>query len=134
MNFSDITYTLPRANIFSGIEPCLAVTLASIPMMRPLLGQSNYTPDITARRTSKASNPTAGSDDHDDNGFRELDDDSSQLSLRPLEGLKHKVRVAVRNRDRRTSAEDSERNNHGQKESGGISVKQEWAVQHGARK
>jgi hypothetical protein len=134
MNFSDITYTLPRANIFSGIEPCLAVTLASIPMMRPLLGRSNYTPDITARRTSKASNPTAGSDDHDDNGFRELDDDSSQLSLRPLEGLKHKVRVAVRNRDRRNSAEDSERNNHGQKESGGISVKQEWAVQHGARK
>ncbi|PYI00339.1 hypothetical protein BO78DRAFT_268904, partial [Aspergillus sclerotiicarbonarius CBS 121057] len=40
MNFADITYTLPRANIFSGIEPCLAVTLTSVPMMRPLLGRS----------------------------------------------------------------------------------------------
>ncbi|RAK99406.1 putative integral membrane protein [Aspergillus ibericus CBS 121593] len=40
MNFTDITFTLPRANIFSGIEPCLAATLACIPLMRPLLGRS----------------------------------------------------------------------------------------------
>ncbi|KAJ5952347.1 uncharacterized protein N7479_010760 [Penicillium vulpinum] len=30
VDFADITYSIPRANIFSGLEPCLAVILASI--------------------------------------------------------------------------------------------------------
>jgi hypothetical protein len=38
MDFADITYSLPRANIFSGLEPSLAVCLACIPLLRPLFG------------------------------------------------------------------------------------------------
>lgn len=38
MDYNDITYTLPLANIFSGLEPNLAVTLACIPLLAPLLG------------------------------------------------------------------------------------------------
>jgi hypothetical protein len=43
MDFSDITFTILKANIFSGIEPCLAVVLASVPMMRPIFRRSTGT-------------------------------------------------------------------------------------------
>ncbi|KAI9036935.1 putative integral membrane protein [Aspergillus affinis] len=95
MDFNDITFTLPRANIFSGVEPCLAVILSSIPLMRPLLGRSTYTPEVTARRPTKSSAPS-GPKPADDGGFQPLQDNSSQLCLQPMGG-KHHANVAVQN-------------------------------------
>jgi hypothetical protein len=98
MDFTDITYTIPRANIFSGLEPCLAVVLASVPMMRPLLGRSVYTPNGTGPKSSSPSagpkpDPSASGD-----GFHRLDDNSSQLCLQPL-GQKKIAGVGVREQD-----------------------------------
>ncbi|KAL4987808.1 hypothetical protein BDW68DRAFT_101874 [Aspergillus falconensis] len=108
MNFADITYTMPKANIFSGIEPCLAVILASVPMMRPLLGRRGGSTNATAQ-TPVYSNSNSNSHSHSkslsrprgnrnsrigDDGFQPLDDDTSQLWLRPL-GPKHHVGVSV---------------------------------------
>ncbi|KAH1850236.1 hypothetical protein KXW75_006808, partial [Aspergillus fumigatus] len=93
MDFTDITYTIPRANIFSGLEPCLAVVLASVPMMRPLLGRSVYTPNGTGPKSSapsagpKADAPAPG------DGFQRLGDNSSQLCLQPLGQKKFGVGV-----------------------------------------
>lgn len=93
MDFTDITYTIPRANIFSGLEPCLAVVLASVPMMRPLLGRSVYTPNGTGPKSSapsagpKADAPAPG------DGFQRLGDNSSQLCLQPLRQKKFGVGV-----------------------------------------
>ncbi|KAJ5496921.1 hypothetical protein N7463_008908 [Penicillium fimorum] len=94
MNFTDITYSIPLANIFSGLEPCLAVILASVPMMRPLLGRSAYTPELTARPSNKSSSPSRRSRSTGDSEFQPLQDDSSELCLRPI-GPKHEVGVAV---------------------------------------
>ncbi|PKX94234.1 putative integral membrane protein [Aspergillus novofumigatus IBT 16806] len=98
MDFTDITYTIPRANIFSGLEPCLAVILASVPMMRPLLGRSVYTPNGTGPKSSAPSagpkpDPSASGD-----GFHRLGDNSSQLCLQPL-GQKKFAGVGVREQD-----------------------------------
>ncbi|KAL4971923.1 hypothetical protein BDW66DRAFT_145209 [Aspergillus desertorum] len=108
MDFADITYTMPKANIFSGIEPCLAVILASIPMMRPLLGRKGGSTNATGQ-TPGYSNSNSHSHSHSkslskprgnrnsgvgDDGFQPLDDDTSQLWLRPL-GPKHHVGVSV---------------------------------------
>ncbi|KAJ5529214.1 hypothetical protein N7527_002607 [Penicillium freii] len=90
MDFADITYSIPLANIFSGLEPCLAVILASIPMMRPLLGRSQYTPEVTARPSNKSSSPSGRSRSTGDDEFQPLQDYSSELCLRPV-GPKHKT-------------------------------------------
>jgi hypothetical protein len=153
MDFADITYTMPKANIFSGIEPCLAVILASVPMMRPLLGRTGSTPNATGQTPislSKQSGGVKGSHsnetgDHDD-GFERLDDDTSQLWLRPM-GPKHYAGISVRH-DKGAhgdglgdvsggsleSLEQGTRGVVGRERStsgggGGITVKQEWVVE-----
>ncbi|OQE44646.1 hypothetical protein PENCOP_c002G04473 [Penicillium coprophilum] len=145
MDFTDITYSIPLANIFSGLEPCLAVILASIPMMRPLLGRSTYTPEVTARPSNRSLSLSKRSRSTGDSEFQPLKDDSSELCLRPI-GPKHEVGVAVERftqtrkiccggKDSRSkrSLESGERNlvDQGQNGGHGISVKQEWAVLHG---
>ncbi|EAW15034.1 putative integral membrane protein [Aspergillus clavatus NRRL 1] len=136
MDFVDITFTIPLANIFSGIEPCLAVVLASIPMMRPLLTRSAYSPEASGGKTSSpsdAAKPSSGEDK-----FQPLHDETSQLWLRPA-GPKHYAGIAVQdaastenlntNSAREETVETRRRNG-----SGGITVKQEWAVLEGSRK
>ncbi|KAL3455726.1 hypothetical protein BJX64DRAFT_297339 [Aspergillus heterothallicus] len=161
MDFADITYTMPKANIFSGIEPCLAVILASVPMMRPLLGRTGTTPNATGRTPvsssmKKSGTPKGAGTGHgtrDEDGFERLDDDTSQLWLRPMQG-KHYAGISVRragggeeegtlrgdeslesledgmgmgiSRDRSTSG--------GGGGNGGITVKQEWAVEERVRR
>ncbi|KAI1838614.1 hypothetical protein DTO013E5_515 [Penicillium roqueforti] len=142
MDFTDITYSIPRANIFSGLEPCLAVILASIPMMRPLLGRSTYTPEVTAHPSKKSSPPSGRSRSAGDSEFRPLQDDSSELCLRPI-GPKHEVSIAVQTlpetrgipRGSEDSFEAGESRGMDQMQKGGwiISVKQEWAVLHGRK-
>ncbi|KAJ5477410.1 hypothetical protein N7539_007554 [Penicillium diatomitis] len=135
MDFADITYTIPRANIFSGVEPCLAVILASVPLMRPLLGRSAQNSEVTAAHTRKPSEPSAASTKRCENGFLQLEDNSSQLQLRPV-GTKHRVGVLAQETDR-TSEESMEMTQSSPrsqdcdtKRDHGISVKQEWDVQH----
>ncbi|KAL4916725.1 hypothetical protein BDW62DRAFT_202386 [Aspergillus aurantiobrunneus] len=136
MNFNDITSTIPPANIFSGIEPCLAVILASVPMMRPLLGRTNTTPDVTGRtpvHSNSLSKSGGGRDrnrDRDmDDGFQPLDDDTSQLWLRPM-GTKHYAGISVRQDTLSDGVEDrgSRELFPGNRRGKGIRVKQEWAV------
>ncbi|KAL3452745.1 hypothetical protein BJX65DRAFT_302654 [Aspergillus insuetus] len=150
MDFADITYTMPKANIFSGIEPCLAVILASVPMMRPLLGRTGSTPNATGQTPislSKKSGGVKGSHSNgtgdNDDGFERLDDDTSQLWLRPM-GPKHYAGISVRHDKGADGLGDvsggslesleqgaggvvgRERSTSG---GGGITVKQEWAVE-----
>ncbi|KAJ5932190.1 hypothetical protein N7516_006679 [Penicillium verrucosum] len=142
MDFADISYSIPLANIFSGLEPCLAVILASVPMMRPLLGRSTYTPEVTVRPSNKSSSPPGRSRSTGDGEFQPLQDNSSQLCLQPV-GPKHKVGVAVQNptqtRELRRGSEDtleageSRDMDQAQKGGLGISVRQEWVVSHGRK-
>lgn len=88
MDFADITFTIPKANIFSGIEPCLAVVLASVPLMRPLLGRSVATPHGSGPRPASAQSKSVSPKGVSDDGFERLDDDTSRLWLRPM-GLQH---------------------------------------------
>ncbi|KAL2813026.1 hypothetical protein BJX63DRAFT_443261 [Aspergillus granulosus] len=153
MDFADITYTIPQANIFSGIEPCLAVILASVPMMRPLLGRAGSTPDATGRTPVSSSMKKSGTGAKgsrtgtgDEDGFERLDDDTSQLWLRPMGG-KHYAGISVRQHGHGEdgvggsggSMESLENGPGAQRErstSGGrgITVKQEWAVEERIRR
>ncbi|KAI3397962.1 hypothetical protein diail_10038 [Diaporthe ilicicola] len=48
VDMSDATFTILMPILWSALEPCLAITLACIPLLRPLLG-GRYTPTGTAR-------------------------------------------------------------------------------------
>ncbi|GES63288.1 integral membrane protein [Aspergillus terreus] len=143
MDFQDITYTIPRANIFSGIEPCLAIILASVPLMRPLLGRSRYTPTTTGMGNAKSSSPSAGPKNASGDGFQPLDDDSSQLWLRPL-GPKHSADITAQKSasigdlsyrsEGSVEARDAGHTTPGQNGKDAIRIRQEWAVLKGSRK
>lgn len=49
VDYNDITWSTPIPFIFSGLEPTLAITLPCVPLLRPLLGQTKYSPNGTAR-------------------------------------------------------------------------------------
>ncbi|CAN9423929.1 unnamed protein product [Alternaria alternata] len=90
MDFSDITFTIPRANIFSCLEPCLAVVLACVPLMHPLLRRSTPTPYGSVKKSANTESKSAGVRVVSDDGFERLDDDTSHLWLRPM-GQQHRV-------------------------------------------
>jgi hypothetical protein len=94
MDFADINFTIPKANIFSGIEPCLAVVLASIPMMRALLGRSAPTPHKADQKVSDTEIEAAGLKRVSGRGFERLDDDSSNMWLTSM-GLRHYAGIST---------------------------------------
>jgi hypothetical protein len=93
MDFTDITFTIPKANIFSCLEPCLAVILACVPLMHPLLGRSASTPYGSGKGSANTEPKSAGAKAVTDDGFERLDDDTSHLWLRPM-GRQHRVDVS----------------------------------------
>ncbi|KAK3331259.1 hypothetical protein B0H66DRAFT_94015 [Apodospora peruviana] len=129
MDFTDITYSLPQANIFSGLEPSVAVMLACIPLLRPLLGRSKHSSNGTA---SASFGPSKGALELTDTAgaggikrpFEPLADDSSQYRLRPGEPH-HLADIRTNNKSSESagsSASDIEAD-------GAIVVRSQWDVQ-----
>lgn len=48
VDMTDVTYTVLMPILWSALEPCLAITLACVPLLRPLLG-GRYSPTGTAK-------------------------------------------------------------------------------------
>ncbi|KAI6087259.1 hypothetical protein F4821DRAFT_259218 [Hypoxylon rubiginosum] len=82
IDFNDITYTIPHTVLFSALEPCVAVTLACVIILRPLFG-GQYSPDGTATFASPSAD--ALSRNVSNRHFKQLNDDSSETRLRPEE-------------------------------------------------
>ena len=147
MDFADITYSIPLANIFSGLEPSLAVILACIPLLRPLLGKAGGSTDASRTHGYQASGRSDRMKPHT-NEFEPLDDES-QYRLRPVGGVKHAAEVTTygsEEGDQRfasdvesmESAHGHGRNRSGVRKisgglGGGINVKREWTVSNGNR-
>ncbi|KAL4803356.1 hypothetical protein BDV18DRAFT_162920 [Aspergillus unguis] len=146
MDFNDITYTIPKANIFSGIEPCLAVVLASVPLMRPLLGRndskkgtratpyydSNSNGNLNSNPYAKPNGIQGKRSSRTSDGFQPLDDDTSQLWLRPMEG-KHYAGISVKKMSQPLDEDDDSEESSSERPPGypkgrGITVRQEWDV------
>jgi hypothetical protein len=92
LDFMDMTYTGVLATLLSGLEPAVAIVLACIPLMRPLLGKSKGATRSSfdydsSKQTSLFSKK--GSRRHDDPTatFSELvdnNDASSEIELQPI--------------------------------------------------
>lgn len=138
VDYSDLTFNVPKALILSSLEPSLGVTLACIPLLRPLLGRSKYSETGTARYNVSGDTGTSGRNGGlsggggQNKGFAVLDDDSSQHQLRPLGG-KNKTDISHGNPSSRTSSDGDDGTYEGHHVRGrggskGITVKQTWLV------
>ncbi|TDZ71597.1 hypothetical protein CTRI78_v001984 [Colletotrichum trifolii] len=56
LKYTDVTFGIPNALVFSALEPAVGITLACIPFLRPLLGRSQYSPKGTAQYYTSAEN------------------------------------------------------------------------------
>ncbi|KAG8159866.1 hypothetical protein KVR01_010503 [Diaporthe batatas] len=120
MDFTDIPYSMTLANIFGGLEASMAVTLACIPLFRPLVGRCKYRtgrdPGLRAPRREQ---------------IEPLGDDAGgdQLHLRPL-SFKHQAEVSAVSTG--NSSENRDVENPETKFSAnftpGIIVSREWEV------
>ncbi|KAK3360601.1 integral membrane protein [Lasiosphaeria hispida] len=94
--FEDMTYTGVLATIFTGVEPAVALSLACIPFLRPLIkGNALRSTGVDSpypSRTLGSKGPSGSAS----RPFKELSDDSSEVQLQPLgsESLKYEAEVS----------------------------------------
>lgn len=117
IDLTDFPYTGPIAVMFSALEPCLLITAACVPLLRPLLGR-RYSPTGTAKLG--ASNSTKGSSQKQNVRFKRLNDDPHTKQLRP-EPVHYDTVVA--------SAPEFENRGGNALELEYISVRKDWRVE-----
>ncbi|KXJ87123.1 integral membrane protein [Microdochium bolleyi] len=84
MDYRDITYTIPKVNILSGLEPAVAIILACVIMLRPLTRRESYTRDGSRNNTTTSSKSKGRGLGGASNGESERWDNDSDVHLRPL--------------------------------------------------
>ncbi|KAK8105154.1 hypothetical protein PG999_008513 [Apiospora kogelbergensis] len=113
MDYTDLTLSMKHPNIFSGLEPSAAITLACIPLLRPLFrwsgGYSHTGTALGAKATSSYASKNSESSHAAKGGFdskhiplervskntNSHDDGSSECRLRPEEDLYKHTAVAT---------------------------------------
>ncbi|KAI1134845.1 hypothetical protein F5Y05DRAFT_192585 [Hypoxylon sp. FL0543] len=124
IDFNDITGTIPHTVLFSALEPCIAVTLACIIILRPLFG-GRYLPDGTATFNSTSADALARS--NSGTRFRQLNDNSSETRLRP-EDVGYRASIANSPEPFKGLGSMDVK-----LEMGSISIKHEWTVEEEPR-
>lgn len=137
VDYLDLTYSVPKTLILSSLEPSLGVTLACIPLLRPLLGRSKYSKNGTASHEISAQAPGGSGairsrdEIRKKDGFAVLEDDSSQYQLRPVGG-QHNTAVSAARGDGSPGSSDAEdgdvRRSRGPTVDKGIAVERTWLV------
>lgn len=100
-----MTYSGVLATILSGLEPAIAIVLACIPLMRPLLGQRKVKKTGTGYDYGSGSGSGVYSKGARSNSrpFTELDDDdadtNSEVRLQPMKGAQDVNIVAFPDED-----------------------------------
>ncbi|KAF2275265.1 uncharacterized protein EI97DRAFT_494860 [Westerdykella ornata] len=92
LNFADMTHEGVLATLLSGLEPSIAIVLACLPLLRPLLGRSNKNKPSSYGYGSEGGSGLYSKKPHRSGPFVELDeetsdnDNSSEVRLQPLKG------------------------------------------------
>ncbi|KAL7625943.1 hypothetical protein AAE478_002712 [Parahypoxylon ruwenzoriense] len=125
IDFEDITWTIPHTVLFSALEPCVAITLACVIILRPLFGGQ-----YSAKGTATFNTPSvdALSRKNSNRRFRQLNDNSSETRLRPEE-LGYRASIAKSPEPFRGFNAIGDIG----LEMGSISIKHEWTVKEEQR-
>ncbi|KAI2602567.1 hypothetical protein GGR54DRAFT_644910 [Hypoxylon sp. NC1633] len=125
IDFDDITWTIPHTVLFSALEPCVAVTLACVIILRPLFG-GQHSPEGTA--TFNSATVDALSRRQSNRRFKQLNDDSSETRLRPEE-VGYKASIANSPEPFKGFGSMGDLN----LEMGSIAIRHEWTVKEEPR-
>ena len=123
--FEDMTYTGVLSTIFTGIEPSVALSLACVPFLRPLIRgkKGKGTGTDNSQYASSTLRNTGLSETGRSRGFKELHDDSSEIQLRPMGSDSPKYEADVSQGEGKQPAGSG----------GAILVKKGWTVVSGDR-
>ncbi|KAJ9144960.1 hypothetical protein NKR23_g5658 [Pleurostoma richardsiae] len=124
IDFTDITMSLPQANISSGLEPAVAVTLACVPLLRPLPGRGKFSSSGTSNYASFGGSKRNGGCETRNAAPGPISDDSSQYRLRSL-SPKYDVEITVSGKTDSSGGRSSELE---AEERRGITARSEWAI------
>lgn len=81
IDYNDITFNVVRSQVFSALEPALGITLACIPVLRPLF-RGKYSKARTTGITGKTSRSVGGTKlTTPRGGFEDLDENTSEHEL-----------------------------------------------------
>lgn len=84
IDFTDITYSSAEAYVWSAVEPGLAITLACVPLLRPLLG-GKHSPTGTALNTLPKARARTGTSARGQAFRRIHEESSSEYRLQPVD-------------------------------------------------
>ncbi|KAF7558101.1 hypothetical protein G7Z17_g21 [Cylindrodendrum hubeiense] len=115
--FSDMTHSGLLATVFSGLEPSVALALSCVPFLRPYFGGTFRSPKNTYNSDGvvRSHNAIASNNSRP---FEELNDDSSEVQLRPIQGRQ----------DTHVSAQSAAEEKIGVNTTSFITVKKHWDV------
>ncbi len=120
-----MTYTGVLATIFTGIEPSVALSLACVPFLRPLIRGKKTAGSGTdnSQYASSTLRNTGLSETGRSRKFKELQDDSSEIQLRPMGSDSPKYEADISQVEEKLPSESG----------GAILVKKGWTVVSGSR-
>ena len=120
-----MTYTGVLATIFTGIEPSVALSLACVPFLRPLIRGKKAAGSGTdnSQYASSTLRNTGLSETGRSRKFKELQDDSSEIQLRPMGSDSPKYEADISQVEEKLPSESG----------GAILVKKGWTVVSGSR-
>lgn len=126
---NDFPYSGGIALMFSALEPCLLVTAACIPLLRPLVSRNNSTEEADSRPIGITNDTIGGSSTPWKGGFSELpDDDGSTRQLHVGHSQYGVGATAVADGGSFGSSYGAD-NHHGNIELKTITVKRDWTVE-----
>lgn len=125
IELADFSGTGAIGVMFSALEPCLLITAACVPLLRPILGRK-YSSTGTARVSNDTSSNSIGSGLR--SGFLKLKDTSSLKRLRP-DVVRYDATVVSKDATSEQNGEDTRMANG--TELSAIRVKKDWTVQEG---
>ncbi|KAH6972237.1 hypothetical protein BKA56DRAFT_635300 [Ilyonectria sp. MPI-CAGE-AT-0026] len=116
VKFADMTDSGLLATIFSGLEPSVALALSCVPYLRPYFGGTFRTPKNTYNSDGVIKSHE-GNASNNSRPFEELNDDASEVQLRPMK-VRQDVHVSA----------DSDEEGRDANKSPFITVKRRWEV------
>ncbi|KAM0274945.1 hypothetical protein ACHAQH_007713 [Verticillium albo-atrum] len=125
LQFANMTHSGVVATLFSGLEPSVALSLACVPFLRPLFGKmfgSSQKGSSYANMKPKVDDYQKGSKRSETRDFEELQDDGSEIQLRPVMPIRDTLVVSDHKMATRSTKD---------LKPDGITVERQWEVDTG---
>lgn len=132
IDMNDFPYSGGIALMFSALEPCLLVTAACIPLLRPLVSRKKSTDEGNSYATGNTRDRNEASSTPWAEGFSELPDDDGSTRQLHMGQSKYGAEATVAVDGGSLDSSYAADNHHTNMELKTITVKRDWRVEESA--